>query len=135
MKQAKDLIFGAVAVQMGKVLRSDLMKAALEWADSEEGSLSSTLVQQGKLSDEDREIIEGMVAGAINSHQGDEGATLTAFGGESTLMLDYFGDTLQVDDDGEIVLGENLVHELTAEEVPAVPIHQGRYDGYEEHSA
>jgi hypothetical protein len=75
------LLFGALAVQLGKVLRSDLIKAALAWADRAEGSLSSTLVDQGKLSPSDRDMIDGMVRGALETHRGDEDAPLATFGG------------------------------------------------------
>ncbi len=135
MKQAKDLIFGALAVQLGKVLRSDLMKAAFDWADRTEGSLSATLLEQGKLSEDDRDIIEGMVRGALATHEGDEQATLATFGGESRVIQDYFGETIRFSEAGQLERGEEVPQPLRAEEVPAVPIHSGRYEGYEEHSA
>lgn len=99
MEQDRNLLFGVLAVQLGKVTTSRLMQAAAAWAIDPASPLDSRLVEQGALSQQDRDLIDRLVGEAIRAHSGDAKATLHTFGGVEQVVK-TFGGAVALSDEG-----------------------------------
>lgn len=75
------------------------MQAAAAWAIDPATSLDARLVEQGALSQQDRELIDRLVKEAIRAHSGDAKATLETFGGAER-VVQTFGAAVSVTKDG-----------------------------------
>ena len=99
MEQDRNLLFGVLAVQLGKVTSNRLMQAAAAWAIDPATPLDARLVEQGALNAQDRELIDRLVSEAIRAHSGDAKATLATFGGPEK-VIKTFGGTIAITKDG-----------------------------------
>lgn len=99
MEQDRNLLFGVLAVQLGKVTSNRLMQAAAAWAIDPATPLDARLVEQGALNAADRELIDRLVSEAIRAHSGDAKATLATFGGPEQVVK-TFGGTVAITKDG-----------------------------------
>ncbi|MDZ4860327.1 MAG: protein kinase [Candidatus Hydrogenedentes bacterium] len=99
MEQDRNLLFGVLAVQLGKVSSSRLMQAAAAWAVDPTQPIHTRLVDDGALSAQDCELIQRFVAEAIHAHAGDARATLNTFGGEDQ-VLKTFGGAIKLTNEG-----------------------------------
>ncbi|NUM54775.1 MAG: protein kinase [Candidatus Hydrogenedentes bacterium] len=99
MEQDRNLLFGVLAVQLGKVTSSRLMQAAAAWAIDPATPLDARLVEQGALTQQDHDLIDRLVGEAIRAHSGDAKATLNTFGGAEQVVK-TFGGAVAITDEG-----------------------------------
>lgn len=123
MEQDRNLLFGVFAVQLGKVTSSRLMQAAAAWAVDPVQALDRRLVQDGAITEQDRELIQRLVDEAIRAHSGDAHATLSAFGGEHRVMQ-TFGGTIRITPSGVKPAPPDQSPPVSETGVPELP---GRY--------
>lgn len=74
----RNLLFGILALQMDFISRESLIKAMNDWVLNKDQPLGGILVANGCLSDQNRDLLEQMVAAHIEQHQGDPEKSLAA---------------------------------------------------------
>ena len=65
MERDRNLLFGVLAVQLGKVTPAQLMDVAAAWATAPSRDLAQRLVETGALSAKDCELITGFADHAV----------------------------------------------------------------------
>ena len=81
----RELLFGLIALQNGLVDHDQLVNAFRAWTRDKGRPLADELVAGGGLDEEQRALVEGLVAHHIKKHGGDPGASLSAINaGRST---------------------------------------------------
>jgi serine/threonine-protein kinase len=82
---AIDLLFGMLALQIGLIEQGQLVAAFQAWARDRSRPLAEHLVARGDLDDEQRAVVEAMVALHLKKHGGDAERSLAAIpAGRST---------------------------------------------------
>jgi formylglycine-generating enzyme required for sulfatase activity/serine/threonine protein kinase len=76
----RNLLFGILALQMDFVRRDDLVAAMHAWVLDKARSLGQILREQGKLSEEEHALLEGLVHKHLERHGGDAEQSLAALG-------------------------------------------------------
>ncbi len=140
MSRERDLLFGILAMRLGKVIPDQIDDTEGSFEDSL-GGLGQSLVRSGILTETDRESLISMVEDAIRSHNGDAAAALASFGGEAMLIRTISGDGPSLDELATVASspGPGGVATVVSpggfaggpggdQVVPAVPEHPGRYD-------
>ncbi|GMV99942.1 MAG: hypothetical protein AMXMBFR84_10810 [Candidatus Hydrogenedentota bacterium] len=94
MNRDRNLLFGILAVQMGKVTPSQLVEAAGAWAADPSQNLASRLMSSGVLKEKDRALLDAFVEEAVKAHEGDSGKTLAAFGGQQQVNATFHGSII-----------------------------------------
>ena len=74
----RELLFGLIALQNGLVDHDQLVNAFRAWTRDKGRPLADELVAGGGLDEEQRALVEGLVAHHIKKHGGDPGASLSA---------------------------------------------------------
>ncbi len=81
----RELLFGLIALQNGLVDHDQLVNAFRAWTRDKGRALADQLVAGGGLDEEQRALVDGLVAHHIKKHGGDPGASLSAINaGRST---------------------------------------------------
>ena len=126
VERDRDLLFGILAVQLRLITPAQLAQIGAAWNGDLTKSLPSRLLESGLVTPADRDILFDLVARAIEKHDNDPHATLTAFGGPMELLRSEEDDTLGVwQDDGE---------EDPASVSIGVPEYPGRYKLISQHA-
>jgi serine/threonine protein kinase len=73
-----NMLFGAMAVFTDVLDRGAFIDGCIEWAREMEGSLADLLVKTGRLTDDDRALVDQCVERKLRKHSGDVAATLAA---------------------------------------------------------
>src|SRR4051812_44810467 len=74
----RNALFGTLAVQMGFVSRDDLATATAEWAGDKSRSLGDVLCERKALADDERRLLDAMVAKHLVRHGNDPARSLAA---------------------------------------------------------
>lgn len=77
-KSDQNLLFGIIGLQMDFVRREQLVAATSTWLTDNARSLDEILVEQGALSEEDRQLLAPLVARHLDNHGGDPQQSLAA---------------------------------------------------------
>lgn len=77
-KSDSNLLFGIIALQMDFVRREQLMAATGTWLTDKSQQIEEILVEQGALSEEDRQMLSPLVARHLANHGGDPLQSLAA---------------------------------------------------------
>jgi WD40 repeat protein len=93
MFQARDLLFGILAVQLRFVSLEKLAEAAGGWNPDQDRSFGDILQEKGVISEHGRKLIDQLLHAKIAEHGGDPQAALTAFGGVQA-AAEFFGDSI-----------------------------------------
>lgn len=136
MDRDRNLLFGAFAVQLGKVTPAQLVKAAEAWAARPDDGLAERLINGGALSPQDSELVWRLVDEAVRAHGGDCAATLINLGGDRFVRHAYRG-SLSLAPDGVVAptldtAGTAVA--LEADDIPALQETPGRYSHVSEHA-
>ncbi|HRK33543.1 MAG TPA: protein kinase [Candidatus Hydrogenedentes bacterium] len=127
MEQDRNLLFGVLAVQLGKVSSSRLMQVAAAWAVDPAQSLEARLVDGGALSETDRDLIQRFVEEAIRAHAGDARATLDTFGGEERVLKTFGGTVPLPGSNKPPVVGQAPAGTTIPEDTGVLQV-EGRYE-------
>jgi eukaryotic-like serine/threonine-protein kinase len=82
MKKDRSLLFGLLAVSMNKVRPDKLSEVARRTQTNSQAELGKSLVDEGLLTDADREQLDSLVEMSLAEHEGDASATIQALGKE-----------------------------------------------------
>jgi serine/threonine-protein kinase len=74
----QNLLFGIIALQMDFVRREQLVAATSTWLTDKSRKIEEILVEQGALSEEDRNLLAPLVARHLENHGGDPQQSLAA---------------------------------------------------------
>lgn len=74
----QDLLFGIISHQMDFIRREQLMAAASVWLTNKSRNIEEILVEQGALTEDDRQLIAPLVARHVENHDGDPKQSLAA---------------------------------------------------------
>jgi hypothetical protein len=83
MDRDRNLLFGVLAVQLGKVSPAQMMEVAGAWATDPSRDLAQRLLEACSLSEKDCALIQSFADQAIAAHSGDGSAAIECFGGET----------------------------------------------------
>src|SRR3954466_15810517 len=81
----RNALFGTLAVQMGFVSRDDLAAATAEWAGDKSRSLGDVLCERKALADDERRLLDAMVAKHLVRHGNDPARSLAALSPDPSL--------------------------------------------------
>lgn len=124
----RNLLFGIFAIQMRFISGDDFVAAAAAWSTEPEVSLSERLVNSNAMSAADRDLVNSLIAKAIEHYDGDATVTLDRMGGEAGLAKQFTAiDAAQRD-----VLGRTLgvrldIEDASGDDVVAMEETPGRY--------
>lgn len=131
MDRERNLLFGVLAVQMGKISPNQFMQSAAAWAVDPSRDLPGRLVETGLILERDRRLILDLLEREIEAHDGDTAATLAAYGGQEQIEQ-VFGEALQ-GREAPILYKEERPATLDHAEVLGVEETPGRYSRLSEH--
>ncbi len=129
----RDLLFGALAVQLSRAPRARLAEAADAWLKDPACDLSHHLVQSGCLTDADRNIVDQAVEETIQACGGNPAAALESLGGEEAIQRSFQGSQVLTEMDENRKKGPQSLPTLDNREIPAVEETPGRYEEVREH--
>ncbi len=132
----RNLLFGVFAVQLRKVTPSQIMEAAAAWATDPSKGLADRLRDARALSSADCDLLQRLVAEAVEAHGGDAAKTLNAFGG-ADMVADSFHRSIVLTPDGLVSRAEMGLNLLGLEDpilLKGVDEAPGRYTCESEHA-
>ncbi len=129
MDKDRNLLFGVLAVQFKGVSPTQLVQAAAAWITDPSTPLAHRLVEQGVLSNADREFLEHLVDEAVKAHGGDAVETLASLGGMEQVRKS-FGDaaeSLGLDALQTLSMSGGAFFNRSGQEVTGIKEPPGRY--------
>ncbi len=136
MDRNRNLIFGLLAAQLGKVKWATLIQISKEWAKDPSSDLRDRLLAAGALSKDDAFLLRTFVEQALHVYEDDSAAALKAFGDEvssdSSDPVEFF-----LNSRGSLMVGprEERLREASHPSSLEVPLESpGRYRVRGEHA-
>lgn len=124
----RGFLFGVFAAQLGLARPDRVIAAASAWLSDKSRSIPDRLLGDGAITDQQKQLLEGVVDEALKVHGDDVKKTVDTMGGDRALYASFGGSVVMNQDDGAVTIisapdaveQESEVGQVTAE-------HPGKY--------